>query len=52
MLITMDTIRVIWISLSLALALSLGAAERDYQFDGKMSRQVLDNYLRWGQTAV
>ena len=41
----MDTIRVIWVGLSMALALSLGAAERDYQFDGKMSRQVLGNYL-------
>ncbi len=44
-LITMDTMRVIWIGLILALALSSDAAERDYGFDGKMSRQVLDNYL-------
>jgi len=42
---TMHAIRVFWIGLSMALALSLGAAERDYHFDGKMSRQVLDNYL-------
>jgi len=29
----------------LALALTSGAAERDYRFDGKISREVLENYL-------
>jgi len=29
----------------LALATSAGAAERDYRFDGQVSRAVLDNYL-------
>jgi hypothetical protein len=31
--------------LMLALALTSGAAESDYHFEGKMSREVLDNYL-------
>ncbi len=31
--------------LMLALALTSGAAERDCRFDGKISREVLDNYL-------
>ena len=29
----------------LALALTSGAAEREYRFDGKISREVLENYL-------
>ncbi len=41
----MHTTRLIWLGLSLALTLTLGAAERDYHFDGKISRQVLNNYL-------
>jgi hypothetical protein len=32
-------------SLTLALTLTSGAAERDYHFDGKISREVLENYL-------
>ena len=33
------------LGLVLALALTSGAAERNYRFDGKISREVLDNYL-------
>ena len=45
MLIAMHMAGVTASGLSLALALSLGAAERDYHFDGKISREVLENYL-------
>jgi GDSL-like Lipase/Acylhydrolase family len=38
------------LGLVVALALTSGAAERNYRFDGKISRDVLDNYLSRGLT--